>query len=101
MEVIELVRFIKSNNIEINDLKVNYMHGKPHDLMLTIQRTVKGTLLEAVVTAENMASFWPFCSYNVIPVKSGYQVIVTYKVKTANIFAFRENFTLQLKESML
>lgn len=97
MEVLNLVRTIKPSGI-----KANYMHGKLHDLIVTFRHNMKCSRLDALVLAESLTSWWPFCSHTIISVKNGYwQVEIEYKIKREQIAEFQRIFSLQSEKMVV
>ncbi|MCL6559953.1 MAG: hypothetical protein K6U74_14400 [Firmicutes bacterium] len=97
MDVMEFVSAIRPGMV-----KVNCMHGKPHDLVVAFRYSARCSQLDALNIARNAASWWPFCSYAVTPAKNGcWQIEMEYRVKQGEMDKFCELFSLQTEASMV
>lgn len=98
MDVLEFVREVRPDGI-----KVNYLHGKMHDVSVLITKVVHAADLDKVVViAEGLASMWPFCMYQITKTSEGcYSISVEYKVKKEEMLKFCKLFSLQAKGLVL
>lgn len=94
----DVLEFVKAVNPA--DIRVSKMHGNTHDLTITIRKKIKSSPAEAIILAENLASFWPFCTYKVSEIKSGYkQIEVEYKIKRAEMQKFFSHISEILRQN--
>ena len=95
MDLLEFVREVRPDGI-----KVNYLHGKPHDVLVLVRRVIPAADLgKAVSAAEALASVWPFCTYQITETPEGcYSASVEYRVKKEEMAKFCKLFPLRVNE---
>jgi hypothetical protein len=73
-------------------VKANFHHGVLHDILLEVILGCEN-YSSALVQSERAASLWPFSSFYIRTKNKGKcDLVVQYKVKSANIDQFLEQF---------